>query len=233
MIFLGGGPAGYVGAIRAAQLGLTVGVRRARRAGWHLRALGMHPGQALLESAHLATKLRHAAEHGITTGPVAVRLSRPAMKRSRAISTQNSKGVEFLFKKNKITWIKGRGTLLSIRRGLGDAGRRQTGDPRGESRARASRPGSRVRGLPGGGARARTQRTVLSSDDVLVLERAPKSMADRRGRRGRAASSRMSSPPSARRSPSSMIAPVDPAARGRRRLGRADAGVQEAKDRRH
>ncbi len=97
------------------------------------------------------------------------------MKRSRAISTQNSKGVEFLFKKNKITWIKGQGTLVSpttVSVTLAD-GKQETHEAK---RGIVISTGSRVKGLPAAGLPL-DRKTVLSSDDVLVLERAPKSMA--------------------------------------------------------
>jgi dihydrolipoamide dehydrogenase len=174
VIFLGGGPAGYVGAIRAAQLGLSVGVIEREGLGGTCVLWGCIPAKALLESAYLANKVRHAADHGITTGPLAFDFA-PAMKRSRAVSTQNSKGVEFLFKKNKITWIKGEGSLVSpktVSVTLGD-GKQETHEAR---RGIVISTGSRVKGLPAAGLPL-DRKTVLSSDDVLVLERAPKSMA--------------------------------------------------------
>jgi dihydrolipoamide dehydrogenase len=173
VIFLGGGPAGYVGAIRAAQVGLTVAVIEREGLGGTCVLWGCIPAKALLESAYLAGKMRHAADHGITTGPVTFDFG-PAMKRSRAISTQNSKGVEFLFKKNKITWIKGTGTLVSPKSVsvAGGDGKQEIHEAR---RGIVLSTGSRVRGLPAAGLPL-DQRTVLSSDDVLVLEHAPKSM---------------------------------------------------------
>jgi len=174
VIFIGGGPAGYVGAIRSAQLGLSVAVVEREGLGGTCVLWGCIPAKSLLESASLATKVRHAADHGITTGDLAFDFA-PAMKRSRAISTQNSKGVEFLFKKNKITWIKGEATLVSpttVSVKLGD-GKQESHDAR---RGLVISTGSRVRGLPAAGL-ALDKRTVLSSDEVLVLDRAPKSMA--------------------------------------------------------
>ena len=183
VIFLGGGPAGYVGAIRAAQLGLAVAVVEREGLGGTCVLWGCIPAKALLESAYLADKMHHAADHGITTGPVTFDFG-PAMKRSRAISTQNSKGVEFLFKKNKITWIKGTGTLVSPPISLGHQRPMGSRRPTRRSRGIIISTGSRVRGLPTAGLPL-DRRTVLSSDDVLVLEHAPKSMLDRRRRRGR------------------------------------------------
>lgn len=173
VIFIGGGPAGYVGAIRAAQLGLTVGVVEREGLGGTCVLWGCIPAKALLESAYLANKVRHAGDHGITTGALGFDFA-PAMKRSRSISAQNSKGVEFLFKKNKITWIKGTGTLASpktVAVTLPD-GKQETHEAR---RGIVISTGSRVRGLPASGLPL-DRRAVLSSDDVLVLERAPKSM---------------------------------------------------------
>jgi dihydrolipoamide dehydrogenase len=97
------------------------------------------------------------------------------MKRSRAVSTQNSKGVEFLFKKNKITWIKGTGTLgasKSVKVALDD-GKTETHTA---SKGVVISTGSRVRGLPQAGLEL-NKTTVISSDEALILERAPKSIA--------------------------------------------------------
>ncbi|MBP6775601.1 MAG: FAD-dependent oxidoreductase, partial [Gemmatimonadaceae bacterium] len=103
VIILGGGPAGYVCALRCAQLGLQIAVIEREALGGTCVVWGCIPAKALLESANMATRLSHAAEHGIAIDGMTLDFG-TAMKRSRAISTQNSKGVEFLFKKNKITW---------------------------------------------------------------------------------------------------------------------------------
>jgi dihydrolipoyl dehydrogenase len=170
VIFLGGGPAGYVGAIRASQLGLTVAVVEREALGGTCVLWGCIPAKSLLESAYLATKLLHAAEHGITIGDAKLDYG-PAMKRSRAVSQQNSKGVEFLFKKHKITWLKGAGTLSSPRTVAVSAdGKQEKHEAR---RGVVISTGSRVRGLPSAGLEL-DKTTVLSSDDALVLSSAPK-----------------------------------------------------------
>ena len=110
VIFLGGGPAGYVGAIRSAQLGLNTAVIEREGLGGTCVLWGCIPAKALLEAASIATKVTKAAEFGVNVGEVSLDFG-VAMKRSRDVSSKNSKGVEFLFKKNKITWIKGTGTL--------------------------------------------------------------------------------------------------------------------------
>ena len=175
VIFLGGGPAGYVGAIRAAQLGLSVAVVEREGLGGTCVLWGCIPAKALLESAYLANKVRHAADHGITTGQLAFDFA-PAMKRSRAISAQNSKGVEFLFKKNKITWIKGQGTLVSPKTVAVTVGEEKKQETHEARRGIVISTGSRVKGLQAAGLPLDKQ-AILSSDDVLVLERAPKTMA--------------------------------------------------------
>ena len=98
VIFVGGGPAGYVGAIRSAQLGLTVAVIEREGLGGTCVLWGCIPAKALLEAASIATKVGKAAEFGVNVGEVKLDFG-VAMKRSRDVSTKNSKGVEFLFKK--------------------------------------------------------------------------------------------------------------------------------------
>src|SRR5947207_7614891 len=110
VIFIGGGPAGYVGAIRAAQLGMSIAVVEREGLGGTCVLWGCIPAKALLEAALFAEKMKKAPEFGVTPADVKLDLG-VAVKRSRAVSTQNSKGVEFLFKKNKITWIKGTAKL--------------------------------------------------------------------------------------------------------------------------
>ncbi len=173
VIILGGGPAGYVCAIRCAQLGLATAVVEREALGGTCVLWGCIPAKALLESANLATHLKKAGEHGITLGEVSLDFT-PAMKRSRGVSQQNSKGVEFLFKKNKVTDLRGeaklgRGTQVSVKT---PEGKTETHDAR---KAVVIATGSRVRGLPQVGLEL-NKTTVLSSDDVLVLEKAPKTM---------------------------------------------------------
>jgi dihydrolipoamide dehydrogenase len=173
VIFLGGGPAGYVGAIRCAQLGLSTAVVEREGLGGTCVLWGCIPAKALLESAAIANRLGHAAEFGVAVANVKTDYG-VAMKRSRAVSLQNSKGVEFLFKKNKVTYIKGTATL---------AGKNtvvvKTADGKDEKhdvkKGIVIATGSRVRGLPQVGLEL-NKTTVISSDEALILEKAPKSM---------------------------------------------------------
>ena len=109
---IGGGPGGYVAAIRAAQLGLnTVCVEMDKTLGGTCVNVGCIPSKALLSSSeHYEFARLHAAEHGVKLGDVALDLP-TMMKRKDTVVGQNTKGIEFLFRKNKITWAKGRGTL--------------------------------------------------------------------------------------------------------------------------
>jgi len=174
VIFIGGGPAGYVGAIRAAQLGMTVAVVEREGLGGTCVLWGCIPAKALLESASLAEKVKKAKDYGVNVGETSYDYG-VAMKRSRAVSDQNSKGVGFLFKKHKITHIKGTAKLtgknaVSVK--LAD-GKEEKHDAK---KAVVIATGSRVKGLPQAGLEL-NKTTVLSSDDVLILEKAPKTMA--------------------------------------------------------
>jgi len=109
---IGGGPGGYVAAIRAAQLGLnTVCIEYDKTLGGTCVNVGCIPSKALLSSTeHYEFAKLHAAEHGIQIEDVKLDLP-TMMKRKDAVVGQNTKGIEYLFRKNKITWARGKGTL--------------------------------------------------------------------------------------------------------------------------
>ena len=174
VIFLGGGPAGYVGAIRCAQLGLNTAVVEREGLGGTCVLWGCIPAKALLEAASYAEKMKKAPDFGVTPGDVKLDFG-VAMKRSRAVSNQNSKGVEFLFKKNKITWIKGTAKLagknaVSVKTAEGKEEKHDA------KKAIIIATGSRVKGLGQIGLEL-NKKTVISSDEALVLEKTPKSIA--------------------------------------------------------
>jgi len=106
LIVIGAGPGGYVAAIRGAQLGMSVACVEADKLGGVCNNIGCIPTKALLESAHYAKKVGSLAEFGITPGEVKLDLG-VAGKRARKVADQGSKGVGFLFKKNKIETITG------------------------------------------------------------------------------------------------------------------------------
>jgi dihydrolipoamide dehydrogenase len=169
VIILGGGPAGYVSAIRCAQLGLATAVVEQEKLGGVCVNIGCIPTKALLHSARVATLVSHEAkELGIETGTVKTDYG-VAMRRSRKVSEQNSKGVEFLMKKHKVTVLKGRGTLQPGRKVKVGA------DVHEARKGVVLATGSRVKGIPAIGLEL-NRTTVISSDEALFLEAAPKSL---------------------------------------------------------
>ncbi|MCC6316429.1 MAG: dihydrolipoyl dehydrogenase [Gemmatimonadaceae bacterium] len=112
VVVIGGGPGGYVAAIRAAQLGLsTVCVEMDKTLGGTCVNVGCIPSKALLQSSeHYEFARLHAHEHGLTFDALRFDLG-AMMKRKDEVVGANTRGVEFLFKKNKVTWARGRGTL--------------------------------------------------------------------------------------------------------------------------
>ena len=112
VVVIGGGPGGYVAAIRAAQLGLsTVCVEMDKTLGGTCVNVGCIPSKALLTSSeHFDFARQHAKEHGLRLASVELDLA-TMLKRKDDVVGQNTRGIEFLFKKNRVTWEKGRGTL--------------------------------------------------------------------------------------------------------------------------
>src|SRR4051812_42174410 len=112
VVIIGGGPGGYVAAIRAAQLGFsTVCVEMDKTLGGTCVNVGCIPSKALLASSEHYEFAQHAAAaHGISIGQLTLDLD-TMLKRKVDVVGQNTKGIEFLFRKNKITWAKGWGTL--------------------------------------------------------------------------------------------------------------------------
>ncbi len=107
LIVIGGGPAGYVGAIRAAQLGKKVACVEKERAGGTCLNWGCIPTKALLKNAHLYHQMTHQAEtFGMKFDNLTYDWSE-VVGRSRKVADRLAGGVEFLFKKNKVDYLKG------------------------------------------------------------------------------------------------------------------------------
>lgn len=114
VIVIGAGPGGYVCAIRAAQLGLKVACveKRATLGGTCLN-VGCIPSKALLQSSEHFEEAKHKlAEHGVNVGQVQLDLAKMQARKGEVVSA-NVKGIEFLFKKNKVTWLKGAGRIAA------------------------------------------------------------------------------------------------------------------------
>src|SRR5471032_2894070 len=111
LVVIGSGPGGYVAAIRAAQLGLKVAVveKRATFGGTCLN-VGCIPSKALLQSSHLFEEVGHLAAHGIKLAPPTLDFGQ-LMKRKGEVVEATTKGVAFLFKKNKISSFRGSGRI--------------------------------------------------------------------------------------------------------------------------
>jgi len=111
LIVIGGGPGGYVAAIRASQLGMKVGVVEHAELGGICLNWGCIPTKALLKSAQVYDYMKHAADFGVISEGGFVADLPSMVKRSRGVADGMSKGVQFLFKKNKIDHINGFGVV--------------------------------------------------------------------------------------------------------------------------
>jgi len=110
LVILGSGPGGYVAAIRAAQLGMSVACVEVDKLGGVCLNIGCIPTKALLSSALLVNEMKDGEKHGIIAKDVSFDLG-PAQKRSRAVADQMNRGIAHLFKKNKVTHVQGFGRL--------------------------------------------------------------------------------------------------------------------------
>ncbi len=170
LIILGGGPAGYVCAIRAAQLGLTTAVIERDKLGGVCVNVGCIPSKALLHSAYVANLVvREAKDFGVEVGAYTLNFG-TAIKHSRLVSEQNSKGVEFLMKKHKITVIRGEGALQAGKKV------RVGNETHSAAKAVVIATGTRVKGIPQIGLEI-NKTTVISSDEALFLDIAPRTLA--------------------------------------------------------
>jgi dihydrolipoamide dehydrogenase len=112
VIVIGSGPGGYVCAIRAAQLGLkTACVEKRPTLGGTCLNIGCIPSKALLQSSEEFEKTKHVLkDHGVLVDGVKLDLARMQARKTEVVNA-NTKGVEFLFRKNKVTWLKGTGRI--------------------------------------------------------------------------------------------------------------------------
>jgi dihydrolipoamide dehydrogenase len=169
LVILGSGPGGYVAAIRAAQLGMRVACVEADRLGGVCLNIGCIPTKALLTSAFLANEMREGRQHGILAEGLSFDLG-PAQERSEKVAAQLSRGVQMLFKKNKVTHVQGYGRLAG-----GGKVEVDTGDGRQELSAShiILATGSRPRDLP---FLKIDEGRVWSSTGALAQKKAPESL---------------------------------------------------------
>ena len=112
VLVIGGGPGGYVAAIRAAQLGLKVGLIEKENLGGVCLNWGCIPSKALLKAAEYYQQIKHSDEFGITCEKVSFDFNR-IVQRSRDIASQMNNGIGFLMKKNNIQTFEGTARLIS------------------------------------------------------------------------------------------------------------------------
>ncbi len=176
VIVIGGGPGGYVCAIRAAQLGLKAACIEGRGAlGGTCTNVGCIPSKALLQSSHFVEEATHGfAAHGINVGKVEVDLAKMLARKDDVVK-QNTTGIEFLLKKNKVSYIKGWGRISKAAR---DAHEITVKDDAGKESTYVAKyvvlaTGSDVTPLPGVTI---DEKQIVSSTGALVLHKIPKSM---------------------------------------------------------
>ncbi len=169
VIVVGGGPGGYVAAIRAAQLGKKVAIIEKDRLGGLCLNWGCIPSKALIRSAEVYHILKQVDEYGFAVSNVKVDFTK-VVKRSRAAADRLSKGVEYLMKKNKITMI------------FGTASFEKRGEVRVEKDGQTQTvqadhiiiaTGGKHRSLPGVEI---DHKKIINSSDAMVLKKVPKSM---------------------------------------------------------
>ena len=172
LVVIGGGPGGYIAAIRAAQLGMkTACVEKYPRLGGTCLNVGCIPSKALLQSSELYEEAGHSfAQHGIGVGGLTLDLGQMQARKDKVVSDLTN-GIEYLFKKNKIAWIKGAGSLEpgGIVRVTAEDGSSQTLQAKNTLIA----TGSESMPLPGVTV---DEKQIVSSTGALALPKLPKSL---------------------------------------------------------
>ena len=168
VIIIGGGPGGYVCAIRCAQLGLkTACVEGRETLGGTCLNVGCIPSKALLHASHML----HEAEHNFAAMGLKGKSPSVDWKQMLAykddVIGQNTKGIEFLFKKNKVDWIKGWGSIPG-------PGKVKVGEEVHEAKTIVIATGSQAASLPGVEV---DEKIVVTSTGALELSKVPKTLA--------------------------------------------------------
>jgi len=171
LIIIGGGPAGYVGAIRAAQLGKKVVCVEMERAGGTCLNWGCIPTKTLLKSAEVKQLLGHVGDYGLSlTGEVKFDFVK-IMGRSRSVADQMAKGIEYLFKTKKVDYVVGKAQIQPDKKVIvtGADGKTQTLT----GKAILICTGAKAKALPG--IKVDGQK-VLTSREALAITTLPKSV---------------------------------------------------------
>lgn len=168
VIVIGGGPGGYVCAIRCAQLGFkTACVEKRKTLGGTCLNVGCIPSKALLGASEKYEEARHGfSAIGVKTGKVSLDLPAMMAHKDKVVS-DNAKGIEFLFKKNKVDWIKGAGSLSA-------PGTVRVGKENYTAKHIVIATGSEPVSLPG---ITIDEKRIVSSTGALALSEVPKTLA--------------------------------------------------------
>ena len=170
LLIIGGGPGGYVAAIKGAQLGLSVGLVERDKVGGACLHKGCIPTKALIQSTHLYELCKRSKEFGIVTEGVNADFS-GFHKRKRTIVTRLFGGIEHLLKKNKVDLLKGTGQIASPDKVLVKEGDKIKEEISAKNIIIATGSSPMVfDGLP------YDKKNVLTSDDILELEEIPSSL---------------------------------------------------------
>lgn len=171
LVVIGGGPGGYVAAIRAGQLGKKVACVEMERAGGTCLNWGCIPTKALLKNAHLYHQLKHDAEtFGLSFDNLSYDWSK-VIGRSRQVSGKLAGGIEYLFKKNNVDYVNGFGSVQGL-------GKVEVKKENGTTEILDAKniiiaTGAKSRPMPGFPF---NESTVISSKEAMILEKQPKSM---------------------------------------------------------
>src|SRR3954467_12533606 len=173
IVVIGAGPGGYVAAIRAAQLGMrTACVESRATLGGTCLNVGCIPSKALLNSSEKFAEARHGlAEHGVRVGEVGLDLAAMMARKDKVVGNL-TRGVEFLFRKNKVDWLKGKARIAAPGRVALDTG--APGGQEVETGAILIATGSESIPLPG---IAIDERRIVSSTGALALDHVPERLA--------------------------------------------------------
>ena len=177
VVVIGGGPGGYVAAIRAAQLGFNTACidewkneKGGPAPGGTCTNVGCIPSKALLQSSeHFEHAREHFSEHGISTGDIKIDVA-TMLGRKDAVVKQNNDGILYLFKKNKITFIHGRGSFVAAKDGVYEI---KAGEEAITARHVIVATGSNARSLPGAPF---DEKSILSNDGALRIPGTPKTL---------------------------------------------------------
>ena len=178
VIVIGGGPGGYIAAIRAAQLGFNTACidewkndKGGPAPGGTCTNVGCIPSKALLQSSeHYEHAGKHFAEHGIEVKGLGLDLGK-MLARKNTVVKQNNDGILFLFKKNKVTFFHGRGSFVKAAEGGYEI---KAGEESITGKHIILATGSNARALPGAPF---DEETILSNDGALRIQGVPKKLA--------------------------------------------------------